>query len=64
MKQVRFMQIIKEDGKGLTPVIRNTEKGRSDYVNRAWRKYGDSVTVIEYHFDDDCNVIIDCTWHA
>ena len=64
MKEDRWLQIIKEDGKGLKPVIRNTEKGRSDYANRAWRKYGDGVTVVEYHFDAHCNVITDCIWHA
>lgn len=64
MKHDTWMQIIKENGKALTPVIRNTEKGRSDYANRAWRKYGDGVTVIEYHFDDNFNIVTDCTWHA
>ena len=64
MKKDTWMQIIKEDGKVLMPVIRNTEKGRSHYANRAYLKYGDGVTIIEYHFDEDFNLITDCVWHA
>lgn len=63
MKNV-YMQIIKEDGKSLKPVIRNTEKGRGKYANKAFNKYGDNVTVEEYEFDNECNVIIRCKWHA
>lgn len=63
-KMTTYMQIIKENGKALTPVIRNTEKGQSDYANKAWRKYGDGVTVEQYHFDEQLNIITDCIWHA
>lgn len=63
-KHETWMQIIKEDGTTLKPVIRNTEKGQSDYANRAYNKYGDQVTVEQYHFDDNCNIVLDCTWHA
>ena len=59
-----WMQIIKEDGKSLTPVIRNTEKGQSDYANKAYRKYGEQVTVEQYHFNEKCEIVLDCTWHA
>jgi hypothetical protein len=58
------MQIIKEDGTSLKPVIRNTEKGQSDYANRAYNKYGDGVTIEQYHFDENLNIIIECKWHA
>lgn len=59
-----WMQIIKEDGTRFTPVIRNTEKGQSAYANRAYNKYGEQVTVEQYHFDEECNIVLDCTWHA
>lgn len=59
-----WMQIIKEDGTRLKPVIRNTEKGQSDYANKAYNKYGEYVTVEQYHFNDSLDIIIDCTWHA
>lgn len=59
-----WMQIIKEDGKRLSPVIRNTEKGQSEYANKAYQKYGDQVTVEQYHFDENLKIILDCTWHA
>lgn len=63
-KHDTWMQIIKEGGTTLKPVIRNTEKGQSDYANRAYNKYGDYVTVEQYHFDDNLNIVLDCTWHA
>lgn len=59
-----WMQVIKPDGSRLTPVIRNTVKGRSDYANRMYLKYGDGMFVEEYHFDENCNIVIDCTWGA
>lgn len=59
-----WMQIIKEDGKRLTPVIRNTEKGQSAYANKAYNKYGEQVTVEQYHFNEQFEIVIDCTWHA
>ena len=66
-----WMQIIKEDGKHLKPVIRNTEKGQSDYANRAWNKYGDSVTVEQYHFEyretsdeEPIKIVTETIWHA
>ena len=64
MKNDIWMMTIKPNGKALTPVIRNTEKGRSDYANKMFRKYGDEVTVEEYTFDDNCNIIPLCKWHA
>lgn len=64
MKRNTYMQIIKADGTSLTPVVRNTEEGQSRYANRAYNKYGDQVTVEQYHFDDDLNIIMECTWHA
>lgn len=59
-----WMQIIKADGTTLKPVIRNTEKGQSAYANKAYNKYGDQVTVEQYHFDDSLNIVLECTWHA
>jgi hypothetical protein len=59
-----WMQIIKEDGKRLTPVIRNTEKGQSAYANKAYNKYGEQVTVEQYHFNEQFEIVLDCTWHA
>jgi hypothetical protein len=59
-----WMQIIKEDGKRLTPVIRNTEKGQSAYANKAYNKYGEQVTVDQYHFNEQFEIVLDCTWHA
>lgn len=64
MKRTVFMQAIKEDGKRLTPVVRNTEKGRSDYANRMYRKYGEGVTVEEYIITDDMKIKIISKWHA
>lgn len=40
-----WMQIIKEDGTRLTPVIRNTEEGQSRYANRAYNKYGEQACI-------------------
>lgn len=62
MKTDTWMIVIKEDGKTLTPVIRNTEKGRSNYANRMYRKYGDGMKIEQYHFNDDLKIIIDATW--
>lgn len=59
-----FMQTIKEDGTRLAPVMRNTEKCRSDYANRMYKKYGDGVTVEEYTITDDMKIKILNTWHA
>lgn len=59
-----WMQIIKEDGKRLAPVIRNTEKGQSAYANKAYNKYGEQVTVEQYHFNEQFEIVLDCTWHA
>ncbi len=65
MKKVdTWVQIIKEDGTRLTPVIRNTEKGISNYANKAYRKYGEQVTVEQYHFNEQCECVVDCIWHA
>lgn len=64
MKKMVFMQTIKEDGTRLKPVIRNTEKGRSDYANRMYKKYGEGVTVEEYIITDDMEIKILSKWHA
>ena len=68
-KRTYWMMVKFDDGTCLKPVIRNTEKGQSDYANRMYRKYeekglGDHITVEKYHFDDALNVVTDATWHA
>lgn len=64
MKKDIVMVTELESGKILSPVFRKTEKGVSDYANRMWNKYGDGVTVRQYHFDDEHNLILDAKWHA
>ncbi len=64
MKRDVWMVTTLENGKTLEPVIRNTEKGQSDYANRMWNRYGDGVTVRQYHFDDDENLVLEAKWHA
>lgn len=59
-----WMQIIKEDGTRLTPVIRNTEEGQSRYANRVYNKYGEQVTVEQYYFSTNGKCILVATWHA
>ena len=64
MKRETYLQTITPSGKRLAPVCRTTEKGISDYANRMFRKYGDEVTVEEYYFDENMNLIQCGTWHA
>lgn len=64
MKKEIYMVTELESGKILAPVIRNTAKGQSNYANRMWNKYGDGVTVRQYHFDDEDNLVLEAKWHA
>lgn len=64
MTPTYYMQTIKPNGNALTPVIKQTEEAQSKYANKMFQKYGDEVTVVLYHFDDNCNCIEDCIWHA
>lgn len=61
--KVRYwMQVIKADGKRLTPVIKQTEAGQSAYASKMYRKYGDGMQIERYHFDENLNRVVDETW--
>lgn len=63
MKQNFICQaLLKNKKKALTPVIRKTEQGVTDYANRMFNKYGDEVIVEVGHFDDQLNWVTDCTY--
>lgn len=67
VKYDTWMQVIVKGGKGLKPVIRNTEEGQRDYANHAYKIYGNNViTVEQYHFEYDggVRIVLDRTWHA
>ena len=64
MNKEYILTTILGNGETLKPVMRKTEKGVSNYVNKMFRKYGESVTVEVGFFDNSLNWIPYCTYHA